>query len=77
MYRFSMFIRPSPPGIIPESSKAGLLFKADNLWDDLSLPLELGKPAEDRQARRTSTDYAYFANHTQSKNIIIVFKTNS
>ena len=47
MHRFSMSIRPCPPGVIPKTTKAALLLEAGNVWDDAALTLHLGEPAED------------------------------
>lgn len=54
MHGLPIFIRSSPPGVVPQSSPVALLLKASDVRDPSSFSLELGSPAEEWHPRRTS-----------------------
>ena len=63
MYRLPVFIRARPPGVIPQAAPAALLLIADDVRDDSAFSLQLGEPAEYREARWTSSDDANLTHH--------------
>ena len=55
-----------PPGVVPEASQVALLLIADEVRDDAALSLQLGEPAEDREAAGSSSNDANLSYHCQS-----------
>ena len=58
-----VLVRARPPGVVPEAAPAALLLIADDVRDDPAFSLQLGEPAEDREARWTSSDDANLTHH--------------
>ena len=63
MDRFTVLVRPSPPGVVPEPAPAALLLIADQVRDHTALSLQLGEPTEDGETGGTSSNDANLANH--------------
>ena len=58
-----VFVRAGPPGVVPEPAQVALLLIADQVRDHPALSFQLGEPAEDGEARGTSSYDANLPNH--------------
>ena len=61
-----VLVRARPPGVVPEAAPAALLLIADDVRDDPAFSLQLGEPAEDREATGSSSNDANLSYHCQS-----------
>ena len=63
MDRLPVLVRARPPGVVPQSAPVALLLIADQVRDHPAFSLQLGEPAEDREAAGTSSNDANLTNH--------------
>ena len=66
MHGLPVLVGARPPGVVPEAAQVALLLIADEVRDDAALSLQLGEPAEDREAAGSTSNDANLSYHCQS-----------